>query len=72
MATVLKKKRKRKALDYFASISAFNKDLKGNYRGNLMLDKRQNVFYPQYTKTFDECLWPQMDWVRMGCNLKKS
>ena len=71
MATVLKKKRKRKALDYFASISAFNKDLKGKYRGNLMLDKRQNVFYqqkpksvtqiccrlsPQYTKTFDECL----------------
>ena len=25
----------------------------------------------QCTKTIDECLCPQMDWVRMDCNLKK-
>ena len=26
---------------------------------------------PQCTKTIDECLWPQVNWVRMDCNLKK-
>ena len=26
---------------------------------------------PQCTKTIDECLRPQMDLVRMDCNLKK-
>ena len=26
---------------------------------------------PQCTETIDECPWPQMDCVRMDCNLKK-
>ena len=26
---------------------------------------------PQCTETNDECLWLQMDWVRMDCNFKK-
>ena len=25
----------------------------------------------QCTETIDECLWPQMDWVRMDCNSKQ-
>ena len=25
---------------------------------------------PQCTETTQECLWPQMDWVRMDCGLK--
>ena len=27
--------------------------------------------FPQCTKTIEECLWPQINWVRMDCNMKK-
>ena len=56
--------------------------LKGKFHGNLVLyQKIQNRFSinrnlsvllksPQCTQTIDECLWQQMDWVRMDYNLK--
>ena len=61
-------------------------NFKGKYHENLVLyQKLQNFFvinrnlnvllrsvmWHPSIKTIDECLWPQIDWVRMDCNLKK-
>ena len=61
--------------------------LKWKYHGNLVLYQNFKTFFdqqkpksiaqicyklsPQCTEIIDECLWPQMDWVRMDCSLKK-